>query len=44
MAKSKDKNIKKIYPKRTHKQISKGKNEEDLGIGKKNWPPKVIKI
>lgn len=43
MAKSKDKNIKKIYPKRTHKQISKGKNEEDLGIGKKKLTSKSNK-
>ena len=36
MSKSKYKKNKKTYPKRTHKQLSKDKKEEDLEIGKKN--------
>ena len=44
MSKSKYKKNKKTYPKRTHKQLSKDKKEEDLEIGKKKQHPKLIKI
>ena len=43
MSKSKYKKNKKTYPKRTHKQLSKDKKEEDLEIGKKKIASKANK-